>query len=125
MLFSHVPVLITFSLEFNALAVALVTMERFLPCMHSLVNIKLIKTFENSGALFACVYSLWSEMDLRVSSKKGNTLEGTAAFHVQARKLSLSSFVMHSLVLFQMRSNFESSATFLADVRSSFQLNKK
>ena len=64
-------------------------------------------------------------MDLHVLSKKGIALEGTAALHVQARKLSLSSFVMHRLVLFQMRSNFESSATFLADVRSSFQLNEK
>ena len=58
MLVSHVPVVITFSLKFNAIAVAFVTLERLLPGMLSLVNRKLIGTFKHSGALFAGVYSL-------------------------------------------------------------------
>jgi len=123
-LISHVTVVITFSLKFNIVTAASVTLEQFLPCMLSLMSKKQIKTFENFGALFACVYNLWSEMDLRVLSKLGIALEGTAALHVQARKLGLSSFFMHCLVLFQMRSYFESSATFIANVTSSFQLNE-
>ena len=84
---SHVPVVVTFSLELNA-AVGVVctlvidaggTLERFKPSVHSLVSVKHVFSLKDFWAFVAGEDSFFNEMSPFVRAKIGVVFEDTFA----------------------------------------------